>query len=318
MIKHEKERRNKTKEMTRFMVHKYYCDREIESVIALLDEKFSWIGTGEEEYAVGKEKVSDLFRSFIDNVIKCDITHEEYNVICIKPDVYLCSGRMWITTDPSTGVYLQVHQRITTVFCFTEDQARCCHIHISNPYIEMTEDDSGFPTVIARQSYDYMQRKLRSHEQKLLKISYEDSLTGLYNRNRFNKDINSKAYMEAEAVGVACFDMNHLKKVNDSYGHGAGDRLLCQAAAHIRAFFDKKAYRIGGDEFIVIDRERDEESFYKTVESVQKNMEKDRISCSVGACFRTGKGQLLRQIHEADRLMYEEKKKYHDHLADQD
>ena len=66
--------------------------------------------------------------------------------IGIVPDVYLCTGRLWVATDPSTNMYLRVHQRIATIFRWAHERMYCCHIHISNPYSEMHEEDVGFPT----------------------------------------------------------------------------------------------------------------------------------------------------------------------------
>ena len=84
-------------ELISFMVHKHYCANDIEAVIEYLDEDIVWIGAGDHEYAVGKE-VIDIFRKFAGQIPKCNISEEEYHVLTITPEVYLCSGRMWIVT----------------------------------------------------------------------------------------------------------------------------------------------------------------------------------------------------------------------------
>ena len=117
------------KEATSFLFHKHYCENDVETIIQLFDDKMSWIGAGENEYAMGTEAVSDIFRQFAGMVPKCNIWNEEYNVIDISPDVYICTGRAWIATDPSTSIYLRVHQRITAVFRWADGTPRCCHIH---------------------------------------------------------------------------------------------------------------------------------------------------------------------------------------------
>ena len=109
-------RKEKTKELTSYLLHKHYCENDEDALIEHFDEYFSWLGTGEQEYAVGYETVKDIFRKFSGKVIKCNISDECYDVIEAAPDVYVCSGRLWISTDPSTQTYLRVHQRITTVF----------------------------------------------------------------------------------------------------------------------------------------------------------------------------------------------------------
>ena len=122
------------KELTSFLFHKHYCENDVEAIIELFDDRLSWFGAAENEYNVGTETVSGIFRQFAGMVPKCSIDDEEYDVIDISPDVYICSGRAWIATDPSTNAYLCVHQRITAVFHWVDDTPRCCHIHISNPY----------------------------------------------------------------------------------------------------------------------------------------------------------------------------------------
>ena len=51
------------------------------------------------------------------------------------------TGRMWIATDPSTRMYLKVHQRVSFVFQETDEGLKCSHIHCSNPYQEMMEGE---------------------------------------------------------------------------------------------------------------------------------------------------------------------------------
>ena len=65
------------------------------------------------------------------------------------------------------------------------DTPRCCHIHISNPYSEMTRQDVGFPTQVGRYTYEYRHKCIDEHKSKieeqtrlLEKLSFEDSLTG--------------------------------------------------------------------------------------------------------------------------------------------
>ena len=107
----EDKRIQAVKEATSFLFHKHYCENDVEAIIDLFDDKLSWIGAGENEYDVGTEKVSGIFRQFTGMVPKCNIWNEEYHVIDISPDVYICTGRAWIATDPSTSIYLCVHHR---------------------------------------------------------------------------------------------------------------------------------------------------------------------------------------------------------------
>lgn len=113
------ERKRAAIELTRHLVRKHYCENDTEALIALFDEPMAWFGAGEDEYATRRDTISAIFREFAGKVPKCNLSGEEYSAMELGPDVYLCTGRMWITTDPSTNIYLQVHQRITTIFRWT-------------------------------------------------------------------------------------------------------------------------------------------------------------------------------------------------------
>ena len=88
----------------------------------------------------------------------------------------------------------------------------------------------------------------KQREQKILEeLSFGDTLTGLYNRNKFNQVLEGHLRNPLKQVGVAYFDLNGLKRMNDQFGHEAGDRLIKNTAHNIQQIFRKKAYRIGGD-----------------------------------------------------------------------
>ena len=93
-----------------------------------------------------------------------------------SPDVCLCTGRMWISTDPATGVYLQVHQRISTCIRWVEGKPRCCFLHISNPYTEMREGETGFPTEMAQQSRDYLRQQVEAQKKQIAAATGERRL----------------------------------------------------------------------------------------------------------------------------------------------
>lgn len=313
-----KRRKQSIMELNSFMVRKYYCDNDVNAVIDQMAEDIIWLGTGEHEFAVGRETVSGIFRQFVGLVPKCNISEEVYQVIQITPEAYLCSGRMWIATDASTQISLRVHQRITTVFRWTNDRPLCCHIHISNPYQEMTEEEIGFPTKMAQQSLQYLKEQIAAQKAQIEKqtdilrrLSYEDTLTGLYNRNKFDQVLAANDTGSSLRLGVACFDLNGLKIVNDQQGHSAGDSLIRNTADQLRTAFNGMAYRIGGDEFVVIDSSREEKEFRTAVDAVRAQMSQCGILCSVGISWRNLCCNAKAQFEEADQMMYEDKRRFY-------
>lgn len=314
----EEARKQAVMDLTSSMVHKYYSENDVEFIIAQMDEDIVWLGAAEHESASGLETVAGIFRTFAGKVPKCNLSDEVYQVVQIAPEAYLCSGRMWIATDASTQISLRVHQRITTAFRWADGRPRCCHIHISNPYHEMTEEDIGFPTKLSILSSQYLQEQIAAQKAQLAlqtatlrRLSFEDALTGLYNRNKFTQMLNASGKETQTRLGVAYFDLNGLKEVNDGLGHSAGDALIRDTADQIRASFDGMAYRIGGDEFVVIDDSRGEEAFHAAVEAVRARMERHGIRCSIGVSWRCFHCNTIEQFEEADRMMYEDKRRFY-------
>ena len=238
------ERTQQVTALTSYMVRKHYCENDPEALIALLDDQdLFWQGAGEKEYAVEAETVFQFFRGCTGRVPTCRLFKEEYHVLPLANDIYLCSGHYWLETLPSTKMYLRVHQRITTIFRYVEERPRCCHIHISNPYSEMAEDEIVFPHKMGEHSYQYLQeqltaqaKRIQSQTAMLKKILLRDSLTGMFNRHKFNQALTALQRHSDAPLGIAYFDLNGLKQVNDRQGHNAGDRLLLRAAAGIGGY----------------------------------------------------------------------------------
>ena len=112
-------------------------------------------------------------------------------------------------------------------------------------------------------------------------------------------------------LGVAAIDLNGLKKVNDQMGHSAGDSLIRCTADHIAHAFPGKSYRIGGDEFLVIDTELEENAFREAISAMQANMAQDGISVSMGISWRRSRCSIKEQCDEADLLMYRAKAEFY-------
>ncbi len=100
---------------------------------------------------------------------------------------------------------------------------------------------------------------LKSEERKcrLEELAHFDTVTGLPNRARFMEDLNSRfeiSKAERKNMAVLFIDLDRFKWVNDTLGHGAGDKTLCEAGKRIREILRKSdiVARIGGDEFAVI------------------------------------------------------------------
>ena len=99
--------------------------------------------------------------------------------------------------------------------------------------------------------------KLREMLDKSVSLAYTDALTGIYNRRYMNAHLDRKIMEISDTqkpVSVLIFDIDHFKRVNDTYGHAAGDDVLKMVAERVGdgiRDFDLLA-RYGGEEFVVI------------------------------------------------------------------
>lgn len=167
-------------------------------------------------------------------------------------------------------------------------------------------------TLLSSIQYFIINSLERKERQKQLEdLSYRDMLTGLYNRNKYIMVAESYAGKTLHHVGIAYMDLNGLKKSNDIYGHGAGDKLICQAASALMAVFPGKAFRVGGDEFVIAEAEIEETQFFRKMEQLHKEMESRQVSVSVGVLWREEENDIVSMLKQADNMMYEAKKKYH-------
>lgn len=145
----------------------------------------------------------------------------------------------------------------------------------------------------------------------LEKLSYRDMLTGLYNRNRYIERLEAYKQVQDQQIGAIYIDLNGLKKVNDEQGHRAGDELIVRAAGTIAGIFAEDAYRVGGDEFVVILLDVSREDFARKTEQLRRQMQENSVDASIGGVWQASTENLGNLLRRADENMYREKKRYY-------
>lgn len=156
-------------------------------------------------------------------------------------------------------------------------------------------------------------------EQKLEALATKDQLTGLYNRSyldRWIKEINSK---ELYPLSIIFADCNHLKQINDEYGHIAGDKYITTTVEVMKNNLPENSYlfRIGGDEFLVLLPNTDESLTKKYIEEIKQlcsriNINQQELSVAFGSkTIDEYVDDLLPYIELADNEMYQNKIKMH-------
>lgn len=145
----------------------------------------------------------------------------------------------------------------------------------------------------------------------LEKLSYRDMLTGLYNRNRYIERLEAYKQVQDQQIGAIYIDLNGLKKVNDEQGHRAGDEMIVRAAGTIAGIFAEDAYRVGGDEFVVILLDVSREDFARKTEQLRRQMQENGVDASIGGVWQASTENLENLLRRADENMYREKKRYY-------
>lgn len=176
-----------------------------------------------------------------------------------------------------------------------------------------------------------VQLELKEHqikEQELYyQLAYTDSMTGLFNRTAYNREIED--ILNGQVTGgwpLCClmFDLNNLKYTNDTYGYLAGDNLLRGTAEILKksAGDAGRVFRMGGDEFLIFLPGMNEVQAEKVVRTVNEKLTAYNASQAIPLALAGGcsclaglpeddsarAAALNNLVHEADIRMYEDKK----------
>ncbi len=146
---------------------------------------------------------------------------------------------------------------------------------------------------------------------QILQLTKKDALTGLLNRQAYYSIVRGKA---KDITAFISIDMNGLKAINDNNGHLAGDEaLVTLAACFTKAIkIRQHAYRIGGDEFVIICTKTSRMELEEIVSVIKKNVSETPYTCSVGYCYcADGSKDLTQMVKESDQMMYADKAEYY-------
>ena len=159
---------------------------------------------------------------------------------------------------------------------------------------------------------------MREDAYRIAELTYRkevDSATRLYNKNKY-EDMLANYYTMVERVAVVLWDINNLKEINDRMGHGMGDKLIETMSGAIYAQTDsrKKAYRIGGDEFVMLIENPEKQEAEQIIQNVRDKLARHREEGGLRVSSATGTAEgngidILKIIHDADERMYEDKKR---------
>jgi diguanylate cyclase (GGDEF)-like protein len=159
--------------------------------------------------------------------------------------------------------------------------------------------------------------------EQVTRLSREDPLTGLLNRRAFTEhgEIALKlARRHDRSAGVLVTDLDHFKRVNDTYGHQTGDAVLVETARLLRRVFRETDViaRFGGEEFVVLLKEPGDETVAVVAERLRESVERHRLgdpfagvrfpTMSIGIAIFPEHGTSLEAlVSHADEALYRAK-----------
>lgn len=159
------------------------------------------------------------------------------------------------------------------------------------------------------------------NESRLIRLAETDPLTGLPNRRQFRQALEAEGSRMAREGGsfvLGVFDLDHFKRVNDEWGHDAGDQALVHIGHVVQG--QLRAYdlvaRTGGEEFVLLLPHTDLVEANLVVERIRQALEKDPftyvgqarvITVSIGLALVSDAATMDHRLRQADEAMYQAK-----------
>ena len=178
---------------------------------------------------------------------------------------------------------------------------------------------SGFLFILSLSITTYV--LVRTNE-KIRHESIHDPLTGLRNRNTLDESMTQMfagSNRNNHKAAILLIDLNNFKRINDTYGHTAGDQVLIETAKRLKKVTraDEFAYRVGGDEFLVLMPHVKDTDDFKSVKvrfiealAFQMNYQAYdlSVSSSIGCALYPDDGTSFDTLFQiADKRMYQDK-----------
>ena len=187
--------------------------------------------------------------------------------------------------------------------------------------LEINGDKNYFESRIIKSSEDeviIIERNLtkkKEMEKDLDYLSYNDQLTGVYNRRFFEEELERIDLKENLPITVLFADVNGLKLVNDSFGHRVGDELLTRVAKVLKKSCRNRDIisRIGGDEFVILLPNTNSLQAEKVINRIKKMTLREKVeaidlSVSFGLGIKENEDEdIMEALKKAEDNMYKNK-----------
>lgn len=160
--------------------------------------------------------------------------------------------------------------------------------------------------------------RARNKADRMDRLAHKDALTGVWSKLAYEKKVDELTEEIQRGncrFGIAVADMNNLKKLNDTYGHEKGDLAIKKMCSIICDVFKRSpVYRYGGDEFVIVLKNKDLENVDALVQEFNDRIDAtaglpwEKVSAAIGYAVYDGDDTVNDVFRRADYSMYERKK----------
>ncbi|MFB1486119.1 MULTISPECIES: diguanylate cyclase [unclassified Thiocapsa] len=243
----------------------YFTHRDLAGTLALFSPTVTGFGTGRDETATTFSAVEQLYRRDIEqapNPIAYRFQRPPH-VQILSVHVGLVSAELDLHTTVLDQTLTLSHLRLTLIFTRHGSDWLIEYKHLSLP-TQAHGEDEAYPIKELEARNQVLERLVTKKTQELqhalselARLAATDTLTGLSNRLKIDEYLDAaiqRAQDAAYPLALIMLDLDHFKRINDTYGHLQGDRVLVELSnilsAAIRA--SDLLGRWGGEEFLVI------------------------------------------------------------------
>lgn len=274
-------------------------------------------------------------------ILKINITDDSFEVIKAveheQPDESLVKITDWLRIFAESGnvheedidVYRQFtdtdhikyhfHKKSTRLSC----RYRRKHIKGGFRWAQMDilpsmdySDENQRLLLFVKDVHDEHMAELR-HRQELVDNFNRDALTLLYNRHRFNEDLEALNQNMPNLLTCLYIDINGLHELNNLLGHQKGDDMLCCVADTLKIYFpEEKLYRIGGDEFVMLSSTLTKNDVERVIVEVRKTLAENKYEISAGTESCVPGTSVYKTVGAAELAMREDKELFYKNKSD--
>ena len=181
---------------------------------------------------------------------------------------------------------------------------------------QMARDNKKYIENLKVTTRELTESRIEANEMNAL--AYKDALTGVGSKLAYDAQVEKlteEMRQGSARYGIVMVDMNGLKQLNDTYGHELGNEAIKRTCALIcDVFKHSPVYRFGGDEFVVLVKDRDYDHIEERVREFNETARAtvgepwEKVNAAIGYALYEGEDTVVDLFRKADHRMYEQKK----------